>query len=136
MLRSFGADVAWNASVHPKAVIDFPWNVTLGLRSMLDENSWTYALAKITIGEKSTIGKEVYLITGTHDISSPEFDLVVKPITIGSGAWVATRATILPGVEIGELAVVAAGAVVSKSVAPQEVVGGNPARIIKKREMR
>ena len=76
------------------------------------------------------------LITGSHDISSPAFKLTTKSIAIGDNVWVATGATILPGVMIGEGAVVAAGAVVTKDVEPWTVVGGNPAKFIKKRELK
>ena len=65
----------------------------------------------------------------------PHFDLVTKPIRIMDNVWVSTSAIILPGVTIGEGAVVAAGAVVTKDVAPWTVVGGNPAKFIKKREL-
>ena len=57
-------------------------------------------------------------------------------ITIGDGVWLGARAIILPGVTIGEGAVVAAGAVVTKDVEPWAVVGGNPAKFIKKRELK
>jgi acetyltransferase-like isoleucine patch superfamily enzyme len=73
------------------------------------------------------------LITGSHDISISTFDLITKPITIMDNVWVATGAMILPGVTIGEGAVVAAGAVVTKDVEPWTVVGGNPAKVIKRR---
>ena len=79
------------------------------------------------------IGEDVRLLTGSHDIGSVHFDLVTKPISVGDAAWIATGAIILPGVTIGEGAVVAAGAVVTKDVEPWTVVGGNPAKFIKKR---
>ena len=62
--------------------------------------------------------------------------LVKKPIVIDDNAWVASRAIILPGVVIGKAAVVGAGAVVTKDVEPWTVVGGNPAKFIKKRELK
>jgi acetyltransferase-like isoleucine patch superfamily enzyme len=77
----------------------------------------------------------VKLITGSHEISSGHFDLITRPITVEDNVWIATGAMILPGVTIGEGAVVAAGAVVTKDVEPWTVVGGNPARFIKKREL-
>ena len=64
------------------------------------------------------------------------FDLVIKPITIGNGVWVTTGVTILPGISIGDYAVVAANAVVTKDVEAFDVIGGNPAKFIKKREIK
>lgn len=115
--------------------VDYPWRVTLGDRSSIGMNAWIYALAPISIGARCCIGEDARLLTGTHDIQSPNFNLVTKPIVIKDNVWVATGATILPGVTIGEGAVVAAGAVVTKDVAPWTVVGGNPAKFIKKREL-
>ena len=133
MLRLFGAKVDWMASVHPKAKIEYPWNLTMGALSSLGENSWIYAMAPITIGEKSCIGKDVYLITGSHNISSNHFELITKPIVIGNGCWLTTGVTILPGVEIGDYSVVAANSTVTKNVDSWDIVGGNPAKFIKKR---
>lgn len=87
----------------------------------------------INIDQLSCIGKDVYLLTGSHDIGSSTFDLVTRPITIGQGCWIATASTILPGVSIGDYSVVAAGSVVVKSIEEHSVVGGNPAKFIKKR---
>ena len=112
--------------------VDYPWNVSIG-HSSVDNGAWVYALAKITIGDNVCIGEDVRLLTGSHDVESPHFDLVIKPITIADSVWIATGAIILPGVKIGEGEVVAAGGVVAKDVEPWTVVGGNPARFIKKR---
>ena len=54
-----------------------------------------------------------------------------KPVRIGDGAWLASRAVVLPGVTVGEGAIVAAGAVVTRSVEPHTLVGGVPARLIR-----
>ena len=75
-------------------------------------------------------------MTGYHDISSNTFDLIIKPITIGDGVWITTRVTILPGISIGDYAVAAANSVVTKDVEAFDVVGGNPAKFIKKRELK
>lgn len=105
----------------------------MGANSSIGEKCWIYCLAPITIGEKCCIGKSVYLLTGSHDISSPNFNLVTKPINIGNYCWLATRVTVLPGICIGDGCVVAVNSVVSKNVESWLVVGGNPAKTIKKR---
>lgn len=121
------------ASLASNCKIDYPWNVEIGELSSIGNGAWIYALDKIAIGKNVCIGEDVRLLTGTHDISSPYFDLMTKPIAIKDNAWVATGAIVLPGVTIGEGVIVAAGAVVTKDVEPWTVVGGNPAKFIKKR---
>ena len=71
------------------------------------------------------------LVTTNHDFE--QRDIVIhRPIIIKKGAWVGGRSLILPGVTIGENAVVAGGAVVTKDVEPNTIVGGNPAKVIKR----
>lgn len=68
--------------------------------------------------------------TEQHDYNSPTYASVEKPVIIEDYVWIASRATILPGVTIGKESVVASGAVVTKDVPPLSIVGGVPARII------
>lgn len=90
----------------------------------------------ITIGDNVTINDGCSLITGSHDINHPDWRNTSRPIVVESYAWIATRVILLPGVTIGEGAVVAAGAVVPRSVAPYTVVAGNPAKPVGKRDCR
>lgn len=136
LLKLFGANVDWTSSIHPSAKIEYPWNLKIGPLSSLGEKSWIYAMAPITIGEKTCIGKEAYLITGSHNISSNNFELITRPINIGDCCWLTTGVTILPGVEIGNYSVIAANSTVTKSVDSWSVMGGNPAKFIKKREIK
>ncbi len=92
---------------------------------MIDNHVWVYALDRIEIGANTIVGE-----------SSKTFELVTKPIKISAAAWGGTGAIVLPGVTIGEGAVVAAGAVVTKDVEPWTIVGGNPAKLIGKRELK
>ena len=131
-----GGSYSSSVSLSRTSRIEYPWNVQIDNMSSIGANAWVYALDKIMIGKNCCIGEEVKLITGSHDVSSCRFDLVTKPIVIEDNVWVATGAMILPGVTIGEGAVVAAGAVVVKDVEPWTVVGGNPAKVIKKRVIR
>jgi len=104
--------------------------------SSIGPHSWIYALDRIIIGEKTCIGDGVKVLTGTHAVSDPTFALVTAPVTIGDACWIATSAMIFPGVTVGEGAVVGACSVVTKDVAPWIIVAGNPARFIRKRELK
>ena len=135
LLRIFGCKIGKTSAVGRLALIERPWNLNVGERSSIGDNAWVYCLDRITIGDKVCIGPGAKLITGSHDISSAVFQLTTKPIIVESGSWVANFATILPGVAIGEGAVVGTSAVVTKSVAPWTVVAGNPAKVVKQREI-
>jgi maltose O-acetyltransferase len=90
--------------------------------------------ANITIGERVAIGHEVMILTGTHHVGDGlrrAGPFYAQPVRIGDGAWLGARSTILPGVTVGEGAVVAAGAVVTKDIAAHTLVGGVPARLIR-----
>ena len=130
-----GGYVSWNCSPARTARVDYPWNLSVDARSSLGEHAWIYCLDKIAIGKNCCIGGDVRLLTGSHDVNSPTFDLVTNPIMIMDDVWIATGAIVLPGVTVGEGAVVAAGAVVTKDVAPWTVVAGNPAKVVKKRNL-
>lgn len=87
----------------------------------------------IQTGSDVSIGPEATILTLGHDPQSPEFADRGGDVIIGDRVWIAYRAIILPGVTIGEGAIVGAGSVVTKDVEPYSIVGGNPARFIKKR---
>lgn len=86
-------------------------------------------LGGITIEDDVLIGPGVYLISVNHHHRK---ELELKPVLIKKNAWIGAKATILPGVTVGENAVVAAGAVVTKDVPANTVVAGMPAKVIKK----
>ncbi|MEH1965208.1 MAG: acyltransferase [Nostoc sp.] len=88
---------------------------------------------QIQTGCDVSIGPEASILTLGHDPHSPEFADKGGDVIIGDRCWIAYRAIILPGVTIGEGAVVGAGSVVTKDIEPYTVVAGNPARFIKKR---
>ena len=95
-----------------------------------------YCKDEIHIGKQVIVSQDAYLCTASHDVSSPVMKLVTKPIRIENNAWVAAKVTILPGVTIGDGAVVGACAVVARDVPPWSVAVGNPARVVGKRELK
>lgn len=88
----------------------------------------------IRTGDDVSIGPEAVILTLGHDPQSLDFEDRGGEVIIGNRAWIGFRAVILPGIKIGEGAVVGAGAVVTKDVAPFTIVAGNPARPIGQRD--
>ena len=136
LLKMFGAKVKWSSNVLPSCRIWQPWKLTMGAYACLSENVDCYAVDAIVVGDQATVSQGTKLCTASHDISSKIMELATKPISIGANAWVAGWSIVLPGVTIGEGAVVGTGSVVTKDVEPWTVVGGNPAKFIKKRELK
>jgi putative colanic acid biosynthesis acetyltransferase WcaF len=130
LLRLFGCQVSGKPFVAASAVIKMPWNLILEDRACLGAHSEVYSLGQVTMHARSTLAQQGYLCAGTHDFSDPALPLVVGEIVVGADAFLGARAFVLPGVTIGEGALVGACAVVSKDVPPWSVVAGNPARVI------
>ncbi len=106
--------------------------ITIGKNVFINHACSFLDMGGITIEDNVLIGPKVNLITENHPLNpNDRTSLICKPIVIKRNAWIGAAATILPGVTIGENAVVAAGAVVSKDVPANTVVGGVPAKIIK-----
>lgn len=133
LLRLFGAKIANTAVVHSRAKIYYPANLTMEAYSCIASDVDCYNVAHITIGANSTVSQGAYLCTASHDITNPFNPLITAPIIIEDQAWVAAEAFVGMGITIGQGAVVGARAAVFKSVEPWTVVGGNPAKFIKKR---
>ena len=133
MLKVFGANLSGMPFVHSTARIQIPWNLTMKHRACLGEGANASSLGKIDIQEGATIAQEAYLCTGTHDFNDPCLQLITKPITIGKNSFIGVRATILPGVTIGDWAIIGAMSVVCKDVPNHQIRAGNPATKIGER---
>ncbi len=109
--------------------------LSIGARTVVNRDCCLDARAPLSIGSDVSISPGVMVLTTQHLIDDPDFGLVSRPVTIEDHVFIGSRALIMPGVTIGRGAVVAAGAVVTKDVPPQAVVGGNPARQIGERRI-
>ncbi len=136
LLKMFGATIGKECLFYRSVRIYAPWNLTIGDFSCIGNRVELYNKDALTIGDDVVISQDSYICTASHDVSSEVMTLKTKPITIGTRAWICSRAIVLPGVTIGEGGIVGAGAVATKDVAPWTIVGGNPATAIKKRVMK
>lgn len=108
-------------------------DIRVGHNVFVNQNCTFYDLGGLDIGDDVMIGPNVSLITSGHPIAPSQRRACVtaKPIVIERNVWIAAGATIIGGVRVGENAVVAAGAVVTRDVPPNTLVGGNPAKVIR-----
>ena len=136
VLRAFGAQVAPGARVHGSARVWLPANLVLGERCLIGPGAKLYNQGRIVIGAQTVISQGAHICASSHDISDPNFQLVLRPIEIGDGVWVAAEAFIGPGVTIGDRAVIGARAALFEDAAPAGVYSGNPACLIKQRQLR
>jgi maltose O-acetyltransferase len=113
--------------------VSHAWRLTLGRNSIVGPHTLLDARGHITLGDNVNVSSHTKIQTAKHLIDDPGFDAVYEPVVIEDRVWVGLGATILGGVTIGEGAVVAAGAIVTKDVEPFTVVGGIPARKIGER---
>lgn len=137
LLKLFGANVKWDSGVYASCKIWAPWNLTLGHNAWLGPNTICYNQAMVTLEDNSTLSQYAYLCTAGHKTDCTNNNasgLIVAPITLKQNAWVGTRAFVGMGVTIGEGVIVGATASVFKDVEQWTVVGGNPAKLIRRKE--
>ncbi|PTQ99354.1 maltose O-acetyltransferase [Mucilaginibacter yixingensis] len=108
-------------------------SIAIGANSVINGKCRLDNKGGISIGSNVSISHESIILSADHDINSPDFAGRERPVTIEDYVWIGTRAMIMPGITIGKGAVVAAGAVVTRDVAPFDVVAGVPAKVIKQR---
>lgn len=133
MLQSRGAQIDPSAILSLPDVQGSPANLTIGAHTSVGRAT-IRCVAPVTLGDCVVINDGVRILTGSHDIDSPDYEFIRRPIVIHRYAWVASGAMVLQGVTIGEGAIVGAGAVVTKDVLPRAVVAGNPARVLRERK--
>ena len=135
LLRLFGARVGRGVQIMPSVKIWAPWNLALGECATVGAGVDLYAVGRIEIGAHATVSQRAFLCTATHNVDHPHMPLVVAPVKVGAGAWVCAEAYVHPGVELGVDAVAGVRAVVLHDVPPGQIVGGNPAKFLRMRNL-
>ncbi|MBD2682043.1 MULTISPECIES: DapH/DapD/GlmU-related protein [Nostoc] len=119
--------------------IEHPQNVSLGNQVYIGQDVILDGRGGITIGDNTTIGFNVVILSANHDYQSNDLPYehnvyIHKPVVIGRNVWIGGNVLIIPGVSIGDGAIVAAGTVVTANVEPLAIVGNQPMRTIKYRD--
>jgi putative colanic acid biosynthesis acetyltransferase WcaF len=135
ILKLFGAKIKFNVRIYSSCKIFRPWNLVMDNNSWLGRNVDCYSYDKIFIGEKSIISQNTFLCAGSHDYNSKNFELITAPIVIKNNVWVSSRVFVGPGVTIKNNCVILACSVVTKNTEQNYVYAGNPAKIVKKRNL-
>lgn len=132
MSRLTGRKVDESFGLFPPFHTDCGKNIRIGRRVFINSGCKFQDQGGIVIGDDVLVGHNCVIATLNH-VDDPEnrADMLPKPVRIADKVWIGANVTILPGVTVGEGAILAAGAVVTKDVAPRTVVGGVPARILR-----
>lgn len=133
ILRTFGARIEGRVYPYPDIAVWAPWNLAMAPESCLGPGVICYNVDLVSLGHSATVSQRSHLCTASHDFDEAGFPLTGAPITIEDGAWVAAEAFVGPGVTIGKRAVVLARGVVVRDVPHGAVMGGNPARLLRRR---
>lgn len=133
--RLFGVKMSAHGSgvIMRKTEVFKPGRLELGRGSVIGRHCLVDARGEIRIGDNVNVSSYTRFMTAKHVVEDPAFDAVYEPIVVEDRAWIAIGTTILGGVTIGEGAIVAAGAVVTRDVEPFTIVAGVPAQEIGRR---
>ena len=134
--RFAGVRLGEQSTLHTGIRVFDPRNIKVGEGTIIGYACFIDGRDKVTIGDHTDIASEVMIYSQEHDLSAADFSAHGAPVVIGNYVFIGPRAIILPGVTIGDGAVVAAAAVVTKDVAPYTIVGGVPAKLIGERPIK
>jgi len=133
LLRRFGAKIGSNVHVYARARIWAPWNLVCEDFASIADEAIIYNPKSVRLCSHAIVSQQAYICGATHDYNHPDFPLIAFPITLGPFSWVCARATVQPGVNLGEGAILGLGSVATRDLDPWTIYGGIPARAIKKR---
>lgn len=139
LLRLFGADLQWDAEVYASVKVWAPWYLRMGHRACLGPHVICYNQDWVALEDDAVVSQYCFLCTASHDTemhNTADRSLITAAIWIRKRVWIGARSFISLGVCIGENAIVGATASVYKTVERGHIVGGNPARTLKIRNLK
>lgn len=135
LLRLFGARVGKGVWIKQSVNIKYPWKLSIGDHCWIGESVWIDNLAPVTIGNHVCISQGAMLLTGNHNYKKTSFDLMIGEIVLEDGVWIGARSLVGPGVTCRSHAVLSACSVTYKNLEPYQIYSGNPAAVVRKREI-
>ena len=133
--RSSGLKIGKGSKIHTGCRFFEPKNILIGKDSVVGEFAFLDGRDKLVIGDHTDIASQVLIYNSEHDINDELFTAHNQPVIIGNYVFIGPRAVVLPGVTIGDGAVIAAGAIVTKDVPKGKIFGGVPAKEIGERKL-
>jgi len=133
LLRLFGATMGTNCHFYPRSKVWAPWNLICANQVTAGDGAEIYNPAPVTLGSHAILSQDAYVCAATHEYDDPAFPLIAYAMNIGAYAWVCARASVAPGVNMGEGAVLGLGSVATRSLDAWTVYAGVPAVKVKER---
>jgi putative colanic acid biosynthesis acetyltransferase WcaF len=134
LLRAFGATMGPACHFYPGSKIWAPWNLICADQVTAGDGAEIYNPAPITLGSHAILSQDAYVCAATHDYDDPAFPLIAFAMNIGAYAWICARASVAPGVNVGEGAVLGLGSVATRNLDAWTVYAGTPAVKVKDRK--
>ncbi|MBK9190871.1 MAG: colanic acid biosynthesis acetyltransferase WcaF [Crocinitomicaceae bacterium] len=135
VLKMFGAKIGKGVVIKPGINVKYPWKLEIGNYVWIGENVWIDNLAKVTIGSNSCISQGALLLCGNHNYKKETFDLIVGDIRLEEGVWIGAKAIVTARVTCYSHSILTAGSVATFNLEAYGIYQGNPAALIRKREV-
>ena len=123
-----------NCHFYPASKVWAPWNLICADKVSVGDGAEIYCPAPMSFGSHAIVSQGAYICGATHDFDDPEFPLLSLSMDIGAYAWICARASLCPGVNVGEGAVLGLGSVATRDLEPWGVYAGVPAVKVKERK--
>jgi putative colanic acid biosynthesis acetyltransferase WcaF len=134
LLKAFGATLGPRCHFYPGSKVWAPWNLVCADQVTAGDGAEIYNPSPIQFGSHAIVSQGAYICGATHDFDDPEFPLLAYSMSIGAYSWICARASVGPGVRVGEGAVLGLGSVATKDLEPWGVYAGVPAVKVKERK--
>jgi putative colanic acid biosynthesis acetyltransferase WcaF len=136
LLRLFGARMGAKCHFYPASKVWAPWNLICEEQVTAADGAEIYNPSPMTFGSHAILSQDSYMCGATHDYDDPDFPLIAFAMHVGAYSWICARASVAPGANVGDGAVLALGSVATRDLEPWTVYAGVPAVKVKERARR